>query len=453
MNKKITLPMKYKMSNEVLNGNFHKVKLYVCHNGENYNGSNFSDSAIARAARTLQNIPILAYIERDEEGNALGFGGHEVEYRLEEKDGELYFKEHYLEVPIGVIPSQNEYSIESIDGRNYVVCSGYIWKCYANEAYDILLENNEQSVSMEISCNDGKFLNNGIYDILDYEYLGVTVIGCEPAMENAKVQMSFSKNDYEEKVKELDELLKSFLLKGGEEVEENKEFEQEIQDEIVETEEVIGESQVFEEEECGEPVEECECDKDDEPQVFEEDAEEEVCEECGKPIEECKCNEEAEDEMAKKKKKKCSVEEPQEEFTQEPQEDVKVYTQEELDNAIANVREEYAQIVEELEELRRFKLEYDKAVEVQKLNNAMDELLVNFNVDEELVKELREKVLDGEYTIEQFELQLYRNTKPVEKKEYKKDTNKLPIIDNEEKMSDVDRLFNYYGVTRNKNKK
>ncbi|MBQ2408963.1 MAG: hypothetical protein II309_05970, partial [Bacilli bacterium] len=144
---------------------------------------------------------------------------------------------------------------------------------------------------------------------------------------------------------------------------------------------------------------------------------------------------------------------PQEEFTQEPQEEIKVYTQEELDTAIANVREEYAQMVAELEELKAFKVEYDKAIEVQKLNNAMDELVVNFNVEEELVKELREKVLNGEYTIEQFELQLYRNAKPIEKKEFKKESNKLPIIDKEEKMSDIDKFFDYYGVTKNKYQK
>lgn len=425
MNKKITLPMRYEMSDEILNANFHKVKLYVCHNGENYNGSNFSDKAIARASHTLQNIPILAYIERDEEGNATGFGGHEVEYKLEEKDGELYLREHYLEVPIGVIPSQNEYSIESIDGRNYVVCSGYIWKCYSNEAYSILLNNEEQSVSMEIACTDGKFLKNGIYDVLDYEYLGVTVIGCEPAMENAKIQMSFSKNDYKEKVEELNELLKSFSLKGGEEVEENKEFEQEIQDEVVNEE-----PQAIEEVE--EPIVE-------EPQIFEEEVEEEEkCEECNKPLDECECNKENDEEKA------------EEEFAQEPQEVAKAYSQEELDNIVASVREEYAQILEELESLRAFKIEYDKAVEVQKLNNSMDELLVNFNVEEELVQELREKVLNGEYTIEQFELQLYRNSKPIEKKEFKKETNKLPIIDNDEKLSDIDKFFNYYGVAKRK---
>ena len=49
MNKKINVPMKFEMTDEVLNKNFHKVKLYVCHNGVNLNESHFSDSAIAKA--------------------------------------------------------------------------------------------------------------------------------------------------------------------------------------------------------------------------------------------------------------------------------------------------------------------------------------------------------------------------------------------------------------------
>lgn len=415
MNKKINVPMKFEMTDEVLNKNFHKVKLYVCHNGVNLNESHFSDSAIAKASTTLQNIPILAYIERDENGKAVQFGGHEIEYTIEEKDGEFYFKEHFLEVPIGVIPSQNEYAIESVDGKNYVTCIGYIWKNYANEAYDLLLENDTTDVSMEIGVYDFKFLNDGVIDILDYEYEGVTVIGCDPAMVGAKIQMSFSKNnnkEYIERVKELDELLANFsLLKGGEDVENNMEQSQEN---------LIEEPQVQE--------------------FAEEEKEEDVCPECGKPQDECECEEEKEEEEFQQE---VEVEEPQEE---------KLYSQSEMDEVIANTKAEFSQVLEELEELRKFKAEYDKALEVQKMNDEIDNLVSQFNCDEELVKELREKVLNKEITMENFELQLWRNNQ-VSKKEFnnkEKQSNKLPVIDNENKVSNVDALFDYYGVPKRK---
>lgn len=480
---KMTIPMKFEMTNEVLNENFHKVKLYVCHNGQNFNGSTFSDLAIAKASKTLQNIPILAYIERDEDGNALGFGGHEVEYKLEEKDGEIYFKEHYLEVPIGVIPQQNDYSIETIDGRNYVVCSGYIWKCYSNEAIDLLLENQEQSVSMEISVNDGKLLKDGIYDILDYEYLGVTVIGVEPAMENAKILMSFTANDnYRKTVEDLNILLQNFNKKGGEKnmEEENKIIEQEVEepqqeefaeDDAVEIPVIVEEQEEMacgnkkkkrcaEDEEdvcpnCGKPMSECECDEEDmacgnkkKKKCSEEEQEEMACgnkkkKKCSEDEEE-KEEEKDEEEMAcgNKKKKKCSCEEEQEV-------EEKLYSQAELDEAIANAKAEFSDALVELAELREFKAEYDRQVELAKLNESMDELVANFNVDGEKVNELREKVISGDYSLEKFELELYRNHQPIAKKDFSKEDKKtLPIVDVEDKKSEVDKLFDYYGIPK-----
>ena len=81
----------------------------------------------------------------------------------------------------------------------------------------------------------------------------------------------------------------------------------------------------------------------------------------------------------------------------------------------------------------------------------MDTILVNFNVSEDLVKELKEKVISGEYSLEKFELELYRNNTPM-KKEYKKEEKqtKLPIVDSEEKMSEVDKFFLRYNVPKRK---
>ena len=44
-----------------------KVKIRVCHDGENPNGSDFSLESLAKAQPTLSNRPILAYSVFDEE--------------------------------------------------------------------------------------------------------------------------------------------------------------------------------------------------------------------------------------------------------------------------------------------------------------------------------------------------------------------------------------------------
>ena len=185
----------------------------------------------------------------------------------------------------------------------------------------------------------------------------------------------------------------------------------------------------------------------DEPQQ-EEFAEEDEVEEdmaCGnKKKKKCSAEqdeEEVEEDMAcgNKKKKKCSCEEE------------KLYSQAELDEAIANTKAEFSDALVELAELREFKAEYDKQVKIQQLNSEMDEIVANFNVNEDKVKELREKVLEGQYSMEKFELELYRNNQPI-KNNFSKDDKKstsLPIVDTEEKMSEVDLLFAKYGIPKN----
>ena len=117
-----------------------------------------------------------------------------------------------------------------------------------------------------------------------------------------------------------------------------------------------------------------------------------------------------------------------------------------MDEAIANTKAEFTQAMEELETLRQFKAEYDRQVELQNLNNQMDEIVSNFNVDEEIVKELKEKVIDGTYSMEKFELELFRNNVPVKKEFNKKESNKLPVVDT--KTSAIDDFFASYGVNK-----
>ena len=179
------------------------------------------------------------------------------------------------------------------------------------------------------------------------------------------------------------------------------------------------------------------------------DEEQEKCPECDKPLDEC---EEVIEEESKEENK-------EEEYSHEEviggavseEVDERIYTQVDLDLAVERTIAEFSEAMEELERLREFKAEYDRKIALQELNDKMDTILVNFNVSEDLVKELKEKVINGEYSLEKFELQLYRNNTPM-KKEYKKEEKqtKLPIVDSEEKMSEVDKFFLRYNVPKRK---
>lgn len=175
-----------KFSQDKQSGNLEKVKIVVMHAGENFNKTFFSDDSVNDAEPTLKNVPILAYIRRDEDGNAEDFDQHNVITKLvPNANGGHDVVQYYLERPIGVIPETNNYRIEEIDGENHVVVDGYIWKSYANEGYGIITESGEKGVSMEISIEDGKKdTQSGLYHINKYSYLGVTVLGDDmpPAM-------------------------------------------------------------------------------------------------------------------------------------------------------------------------------------------------------------------------------------------------------------------------------
>ena len=92
-----------------------KVKIKVCHDGENPNGSDFSLNSLAKAQPTLSNRPILAYSVFDEESfEVVDFGGHDMEHKIiENENGEYEVKTRYLETPLGVINENHEYSLET----------------------------------------------------------------------------------------------------------------------------------------------------------------------------------------------------------------------------------------------------------------------------------------------------------------------------------------------------
>ena len=286
MNNNIKLPVvKFESTNETLeNTNFKKVKIYIMHTGENLNGSVFTVDSINKSIDTLSNIPILAYVVKEDSQNK-DFAGHETDFDIfTDEDGVIKVKEYYLEQPIGVIPETNDYFMEEIDGETYLGCYGYIWKCYSNDAYDILEEDQEKEISMEILIRNCTYDRKGRCHINSFEFLGITCLGANVpgAMgDKCTINMSFSTDEENQEffksVDKLNKLLKCQREEGlSVENIENKVF---AEDEVCP--------------ECGKNP--CECDD------MEDDVEENAC---GKK----KCStEDSEDEACKTKK--CSEDE------------------------------------------------------------------------------------------------------------------------------------------------
>ena len=441
--KKFSIPSKFSLSNDfsLNNPDFHLVKLRIMSSGENYNGSSFTIDSLNKAKDSVAYTPILANIVEREDGE-LDANGHDVDFEMKaDYKGNVSFKETYVERPVGVfLNNSTEIKYDEENDVNYIQAYGIIWKTYSS-MYDILKRDEVKDVSVEIEVINGQFRDDGYYEIQEYNILATTILGNGnlPAIENSRIEFNFSQdNDYRSKLEQVDILLQNFNKKGGGKgMDENKELEQEFsEEEAVEIPVIVDEpQQEFAEED--EVEEDMACGNKKKKKCSED--EEDVCPNCGKPMSECECDKEEDMACGNKKKKKCSCEEE------------KLYSQSELDEAIANTKAEFSDALVELAELREFKAEYDKQVKIQQLNSEMDEIVANFNVNEDKVKELREKVLEGQFSMEKFELELYRNNQPI-KNNFSKDDKKstsLPIVDTEEKMSEVDLLFAKYGIPKN----
>ena len=228
---------------EVENANLLKVKLSIQHDGANKNGTKFSLENIKKAESTLRNIPILAYIKRDENGEAQDFDQHNMMQKVVETDEGYDLVTTYLERPIGVIPTETEITYEEIDGRTYLCATGYIWKRYANEGFDILMQSEQKGTSMEIEIYSGsKDKMDGLYDITDYGFLGVTCLGddVESGMFNTTITKYAASKSYK---RELEDIYKEiFSLENGKEdtmPEEVKETVETIVEEVFEAKEEI----------------------------------------------------------------------------------------------------------------------------------------------------------------------------------------------------------------------
>ena len=159
-------------------GNLMKVKIVVMHEKKNRNRTSFSMEAIEKAKESIKNVPILAYILRDTEGNVSDFDEHNMEMRLKDSKDGFEIETYYQEKPVGVIPESCNPRYEEINGINHLVVDGYIWKSYSNGADKIIKSSDSKGLSMEIEVLEGNYIEeDDIYDITDFRFLGVTCLG------------------------------------------------------------------------------------------------------------------------------------------------------------------------------------------------------------------------------------------------------------------------------------
>ena len=425
----------YSMENE--DGNLMKVKIVVMHEKKNRNRTSFSMEAIEKAKESIKNVPILAYILRDTEGNVSDFDEHNMEMRLKDSKDGFEIETYYQEKPVGVIPESCNPRYEEINGVNHLVVDGYIWKSYSNGADKIIKSSDSKGLSMEIEVLDGNYIEeDDVYDITDFRFLGVTCLGdhIEQGMNGtASISKYSASANYKKALEDIYKEIYNLERKEGSTMEEVK-----IEEVVVEETETVEEvtEDVITEEVAEETVEE------NIEEIQEEVIEEEMTETIEETVVEDTAAEE-EVEVANEFSLECfasildEVPETLEEVVEKISDRFKVL----------NIELQYANA--QIEELAKFKAEKD--LEVLKIN--VEEIADKFALDMDLT-ELKEKVYSNEITLEGFEkeLKVLFAEKVLENakfsKEIKEEPAKVTVTSHEEERSIYGGLFEKHGLNK-----
>jgi len=211
----VNLPVRnFSSSKEESDSDFLKVTLMAIAEGKNANRSIFTLKGMEAHKNSFVNKPILCAFPSGQIGD-----NHNFELTVDPQTNEVYqtFLGKNAERPVGMIPESSNIRIEKINGKNWVVLDGYIWKKYNYElVQDILKKSNgwsvrnNKNISVEILVDDSTLeMSEDNYEILnDWTGNGITILAdhVNPAVEGANISLSaderaFSESDYNEYMK------------------------------------------------------------------------------------------------------------------------------------------------------------------------------------------------------------------------------------------------------------
>lgn len=197
-----------------------KCSIKVQHDKDNPNGSYFDNEDIKKCAnKTLRYTPILGSIIYDEESEEYKLNGHDMKYKIIKTDEGYDLKISHIERIYGFVAHDADINFEYDEEKDktFLVTEGYLWKNYMDELEDILNKKDGQTqVSMEISVNDSFERDDGLLQITDYTFEGITMLGVPEAMKGSNLQI-FSEDALSKLKLDMEELVKVYSLEKEEE--------------------------------------------------------------------------------------------------------------------------------------------------------------------------------------------------------------------------------------------
>ena len=226
---------------EAVDDRFTKVKVWLMHLGKNLNNSEFEKSVVDRAIPTLQYIPILGFVELND-NNEKDFSDHRYIITKDEKG----VRRKYMGTPYGVIKSSDDNNAhyeerlcEDGETRTFLVTEGIIWNIIEDGA-EIFHRDLVKSQSMELyeKSIDGYEDDDGVFHFTEFSFRAACVLGDDvtPAMTGSTVEVQFALSDFVKDIQsELNDKYTTFTkltevvnekTNGGVEIMENTDFAQ-----------------------------------------------------------------------------------------------------------------------------------------------------------------------------------------------------------------------------------
>ena len=192
---------------EKVNDEFVKVTISVMSCDQIANGTKFTKEAVTNALDTLNYAPLIGYFNGDD------FEGHGIEYVISDSE----FKCVVKTIPFGVVvkDSQRWEKVQKQNGEyeDYLVVDAYMWSRYEEATSKV--KENKCNQSMEVICNAGTYKEDGYFEVTDFSFSGLCILGenVAPAFNLAKVRTSesFDKDEFTSIFEEMTEALKAFL--------------------------------------------------------------------------------------------------------------------------------------------------------------------------------------------------------------------------------------------------
>lgn len=186
---------------EAADDRFTKVKVWLMHLGKNLNNSVFEKSVVDKAIPSLQYIPIMGFIELNED-NEKDFSDHRYVITKDEKG----VRRKYMGTPYGVIKSSDDNNAhyeerlcEDGETRTFLVTEGIIWNVLEDGA-EIFQRDLVKSQSMELyeKSIDGYEDDDGIFYFTDFSFRAACVLGEDvtPAMTGSTIEVQFALSDF-----------------------------------------------------------------------------------------------------------------------------------------------------------------------------------------------------------------------------------------------------------------